>query len=173
MRIERLAVPPAPVPAVQQQLEVEMRRVGGGIARGTNVADDIAGLQRLPLGEPGRIALQVGVVVDEALVGVDGVDREPAEVVGAHLEDAPRIGAQDGRPARGHDVERRVDPGTATRREGVGDPLRPHAGHRDHEALGAKDGRELAPWHAGSRRVDRDRELHRVGGGIGRSREAA
>jgi hypothetical protein len=87
----------------------------------------------------------VGIVVDEAAVGIGGVEGAAAEAVVADGEDRAVVGGEDGGAVGGTDVERGVTTTAAVARlvEGVGYVARCDAGDGDHQAAGAERGRDV------------------------------
>jgi hypothetical protein len=93
VRVGRLAVPPPAVAPVSQELVVEVRLCGSGVACRPHITEDIARAYELALGEAGKIAIEVSVVVDELASQVQYIDGASAKTVGANLPHSTRIGA--------------------------------------------------------------------------------
>src|SRR4030095_9881175 len=98
MRVDRISTPVLPVPAVEHHLEMEVRQVLRGVAGGPDESQHIALTNYHPFGQSFLVAIEVGVVVDEPLVGVELVDRYSARFVLPELEDGPAVGGDEPRP---------------------------------------------------------------------------
>src|SRR5436190_17481905 len=127
--IEGDSLPPLLFRAEPEDGEMQVRRVLWRVARGADIADDVAALYRRSRPDSFRITVEVSVVIGEALVGIELVDREPTRGTGEKLRDPPVAGGKNGRAARGEDVDRVVAALAAALLEVVAQLLRLDALH--------------------------------------------
>ena len=85
-----------------------MRRVLRRVARAADVTENFAATQALALVEAGSVAIEMSVVIAEALVGIELVDGEASGLTGEKFLHDPVIDGDDGCAARRHDVDRFV-----------------------------------------------------------------
>src|SRR5688572_24882234 len=119
--VDRAALVPflARLHAVDGEMEVRSARIG--VAGVADAADRLSALDLLALGEARRIALQMGVIIDPALVGRADVERDPAAALREEQFLDRSVGRGDHRRSfRSHDVDRVMNPGAAGPRLGVG-----------------------------------------------------
>src|SRR5262245_3032526 len=96
------------------------RRLRGG-PRAANVSEQLSAFRRLALGEAGRVAIEVRVVIREGLRGVELIDREPTCLAREQFRDGAIVYGMDLRAPRRHDVDRVVP---APNRAGVVERVR-------------------------------------------------
>src|SRR5688572_8685438 len=115
MRVDRLASPVLSATAIDHDLKVKVWRVLRGVSRRADEAKDITFADNHALGEAVLIPIKVSVIVDEALVGIELVDRDAPGFILPQLEDRAAVGGNHGCATRGHDVHGIVAATTARR----------------------------------------------------------
>src|SRR5436189_4660077 len=112
--IDRSPLPPAVGRPHAVDREMEVRARGIRVAGAPDRSDRIAAAHSLALVEARRIGVEMGVIIAPLPIGRADVDGDPAAAATEEqfLHDA--VGRRDDRrAARGHDVDRVVDPGAA------------------------------------------------------------
>src|SRR6185312_14325661 len=135
VRVDRRPLPPALPRSHGVDREVQVRRRSDRVAGVVDPGDYLATLDLLALGQPGRIALQVGVIVHPLLIGRALVDRDPATAVAVEQLFDCAVGSCDHRrPLGGHDVDGVMTSASSARRvERVDELLRLHTYDGDSE----------------------------------------
>jgi hypothetical protein len=82
-----------------------MRRVRRRVAGRADIADQVASLQLHAFAQPVGVAVEMGVVVGEARLGIELVDRQAAGNAGEELDELAVVGGEDPRAARRRDVD--------------------------------------------------------------------
>jgi Zn-dependent metalloprotease len=106
IRIDRRALPPFLLRRQFDHREMQVRRVGVGIAGDPDIADQLAALEHAAFLDAVRIAIEVGIVIGILFGRVELVDGQPARLAVEQLDDLA-VGYRDDLGAgRRHDVER-------------------------------------------------------------------
>src|SRR6185436_20391525 len=137
---------------MDHDLEVQMRRPTVRVARAADGAEHIAAGHGRAGAQTHAIRVEVRVVVDEAPVGIDGIDDAAYETVMADGDHEAVVGGDDGGSTRSRDVESAMASQAATVAERVGHLVRSDARDGHHETTGSEGTRGVATKDCTARR---------------------
>jgi formamidopyrimidine-DNA glycosylase len=110
IRIDRLSLPPLLRRRKVLDREVKVRRIGRRIPGGADVAEDRALYHCIALAQAVGIRIQMCVVVDALLSGVELIDRQSSRAAVVKLTDRAVDCGDHRRPARREDVDGSMQP---------------------------------------------------------------